>query len=152
MLEIRLCIGRLNTSLSRCPCPDGYTLSDDNATCIKENGPANQMVNKGQGGCGGAPYLYEDAAPNSIDDCADKCLADEMTYKWRIVCRIYNFKIGNRILGYLYTAKNLDPVFRAYDQDGYAAAFKWLENNDRSYHELFNFDENDNVNLKIILE
>ena len=38
------------------------------------------MVNKGQGGCGGAPYLYDEAS-SSIETCATKCLADENCIK-----------------------------------------------------------------------
>ena len=34
-----------------------------------------------------------------------------------------------------------------YDVDGYSAAFKWLERNNRSYYELFSFDEEDNINF-----
>lgn len=43
---------------------------------------------------------------------------------------------------------NPNRSFKTYDQDGYAAAFLWLKKNGMSYHKLFNFKENENVNYQ----
>ena len=43
---------------------------------------------------------------------------------------------------------NPNRSFKTYDQDGYAAAFFWLEKNEITYHKLFNFKDNENVNYQ----